>query len=91
MLTQCLYNRGLHVTRFLTGEVSLEGVYYQGLQDAWSLVNTEDLDPGYTFSALERPHQLVKRVSCMHDEPLACSDQSKILVFGFFHFSLVFY
>ena len=28
-------------------------------------MNTEDMDPGYTFSALKRPHQLVKRVSYM--------------------------
>ena len=56
----------VHVTRFLTGEVSL-GMYYRGLRDAWSLVNTEDVDPGYTSSALERPHQLVKRVSCIPD------------------------
>lgn len=54
-------------------------MYYQGLRDAWSLVNTEDLDPGYTFSALQRPHQLVKRVS-LHspDEPLSHDDQSRL-------------
>ena len=57
----------------------MEGVYYRGLRDAWSLVNTEDMDPGYTFSALKRPHQLVKRVSCIPDEPLACGDQSKVV------------
>ena len=58
-------------------------MYYQGLQDAWSLVYTEGLDPGYTFSALQRPHQLVKRVglhSCIPDEPLSCDNQSKIVV-----------
>ena len=42
-------------------------------------MNTEDMDPGYTFSALKRPHQLVKRVSCIPDEPLACGDQSEVV------------
>ena len=81
--TELVNNRGVHIARFLTGEVSLEGVYYQGLRDAWSLVNTEDLNPGYTFSALQRPHQLVKRVSlhhCISDESLSRDDQSKIVV-----------
>lgn len=50
------------LTRFLTGDVSHGGVYCSGLRDTWSIVNADGLDPGYTFSALNGPRHLVKRV-----------------------------
>ena len=51
----------LHVLRFLSGEVSLQGIQTAGLSDTWLAVDSNSDKSGFTFNALD--DKLVKRVN----------------------------
>lgn len=49
------------MNRFLTGEVSLDNIWTDGLLDTWTIPDANADMPGFTFSALD--DEAVKRVS----------------------------